>query len=273
MKLRTGFVSNSSSSSFLVVFDKKPQSKKELRQMMFPDNKENDSIEYCDRQLPINDIVERVYKDINSNKKATEKDIVDLYYSQLNFYISEYDHPYGSNGIPNNCTDTQTVNKITSLQNNYELQLQQVHQQKEDINLNETLSQILCSVMYNNKQLKLVQRILTDDTLKLAILHRLNTDRYIAECSNFKITNPKITFKDCSRYISLAKELTNISHDFYAIADKYRIKIAKNATQNFLKQHTGKFIAIFSYSDNSGESVLEHGEIFRNLTHTQFSQH
>ena len=35
MKTRTGFVSNSSSSSFIVVFDKKPKSAKELQKAMF----------------------------------------------------------------------------------------------------------------------------------------------------------------------------------------------------------------------------------------------
>jgi hypothetical protein len=39
MKLRNGFVSNSSSSSFLVVFDNKPQSAEEIQKILFGDEK------------------------------------------------------------------------------------------------------------------------------------------------------------------------------------------------------------------------------------------
>jgi hypothetical protein len=42
VKIRTGFVSNSSSSSFIVAFPKEPESAKELRQMLFKDKKKID---------------------------------------------------------------------------------------------------------------------------------------------------------------------------------------------------------------------------------------
>jgi hypothetical protein len=38
MKIRTGFVSNSSSSSFIVAFAKVPESQEELQQMLFGDD-------------------------------------------------------------------------------------------------------------------------------------------------------------------------------------------------------------------------------------------
>ena len=45
MKIRSGFVSNSSSSSFIVVFDEAPKSASHLKDMMFP---KTNTIEYFD---------------------------------------------------------------------------------------------------------------------------------------------------------------------------------------------------------------------------------
>ena len=70
MKIRNGFVSNSSSSSFIVAFDKDPQSANELMMMMFePDMKCGaDGISGCS----FKQIAKTVYSDIEEQRKSKE---------------------------------------------------------------------------------------------------------------------------------------------------------------------------------------------------------
>jgi len=70
MKFRNGFVSNSSSSSFVVAFPKVPTSVEEVCQMMFGDNQ----VHYgWDKTYPTIQIAERVFQDIEEQKKPALK--------------------------------------------------------------------------------------------------------------------------------------------------------------------------------------------------------
>lgn len=78
MKIRTDFVTNSSSSSFIVVFDKKPTSKEELLKMMFWDEDKQDiipSIHFYEYWENTEHISETVFNDINHENKNIWKDI------------------------------------------------------------------------------------------------------------------------------------------------------------------------------------------------------
>lgn len=55
MKIRNGFVSNSSSSSFIVSFDKKPSSAEELREILFGDK------EYIEHRYDLFDKLDGIY--------------------------------------------------------------------------------------------------------------------------------------------------------------------------------------------------------------------
>lgn len=77
MKIRSGFVSNSSSSSFIVALDHKPVDANDLMSMMFP-NMPEDSLHHYDRwdrveSHTIKEISERVFNDLSTN----ESDISD----------------------------------------------------------------------------------------------------------------------------------------------------------------------------------------------------
>ena len=63
MKTRSGFVSNSSSSSFIVAFDKKPETVEELQRMLFGDEKHY-SDPYDSRSWPARTVAETVFQDM-----------------------------------------------------------------------------------------------------------------------------------------------------------------------------------------------------------------
>jgi len=73
MKVRTGFVSNSSSSSFLVAFKKVPKNAEELQQLMFG---VDESIGYCDSTLSIKTAAEIVFHDMEDQKYPTVSDMM-----------------------------------------------------------------------------------------------------------------------------------------------------------------------------------------------------
>ena len=72
MKHRNGFVSNSSSSSFIVCFPTKPETVDELHNMMFPRSME--SIEYCDIEANTKEMSQQVFKDIQESPEETDTD-------------------------------------------------------------------------------------------------------------------------------------------------------------------------------------------------------
>lgn len=66
-----------------------------------------------------------------------------------------------------------------------------------------------------------------------------------------------------------SKEYRKALDQYYEESKKYRIASAKR----FIKQNRGKYIFVFRYADDSGEVVLEHGDIFQNLPHKRISNH
>jgi len=78
MKIRTGFVSNSSSSSFLVAWDKKPESVEEVCEILFG----NSSLHsYYDDTFPTIELAEVIFNDTTEASKDAIYDEVSMSYS------------------------------------------------------------------------------------------------------------------------------------------------------------------------------------------------
>jgi len=75
MKIRNGFVSNSSSSSFIVGFTKVPKTQSDLMAIMFPMNAPADILDSYFGNIKIEAIVARVWSDLQMSKPSKVCDI------------------------------------------------------------------------------------------------------------------------------------------------------------------------------------------------------
>jgi len=83
MKIRNGFVSNSSSSSFIVAFDREPESPDDIKEMLF---KGKDKIVLCGQEYDSDKISEIVFRD--STFCVSDQDILDAI-SNNGFYFGD----------------------------------------------------------------------------------------------------------------------------------------------------------------------------------------
>jgi len=89
MKIRNGFVSNSSSSSFIIAFPKKPESAAELMRILFPGKRGKDFFAVIDEDkselLSYKKVSEIIFNDLVQNKPIILDDLTnDDYYSLSN---------------------------------------------------------------------------------------------------------------------------------------------------------------------------------------------
>ena len=77
MKTRQGFVSNSSSSSFIIGFDKRPKNAAELQKVMFPEGGSQTVQMYDSPHYPADQVAATVFNDITGKRKLTKEQILE----------------------------------------------------------------------------------------------------------------------------------------------------------------------------------------------------
>jgi len=97
MKIRNGFVSNSSSSSFVVAFKKIPKSVEEVQKLLFTDQALHS---YYEHKYTTHEIAEQVFRDIQEHRpiklRTVTKEVASGYYEGR----PEFPMGVGSNDLP-----------------------------------------------------------------------------------------------------------------------------------------------------------------------------
>jgi hypothetical protein len=278
MKVRNGFVSNSSSSSFVVAFPKKPKSVEDVHKMMF--DGEDGRIQPYDFAdgLSYSQIAKRVWDDIKTKPKdkwshnkvpAKLTDIKDefanRYYYSVNSNVSwggrTNDEKGGSWYYPIGKyfgSDKTVLNELRDF-------IIDIEKRRSDI---EEKQRIIFKTEFNLKCPPYANKGGKDSNGKKYTKKQISDyENYYKAVDRFK--------KEHVEYAALQVELEKIWKEEYGDGTQGILvdKIAGIDAKAFCDDHKGSFFVILSYTDENNESTLEHGEIFKNVPHVQISHH
>lgn len=271
MKTRNGLVSNSSSSSFIVAFPRKPKNKEDVLQFMFDGKEGGVSLPYYDNGLSYNQVSERVFDRISKeSRKATLKNLIETirgrYYYTTNIGCTVLrDTPIEPDGgcwsyekSRYFCSDENLANKLKK---------ETILHDTKRTELNDRQRSII--TQFGPREVEYAYKGGVDYRTKNQYTRKQIdlSENYFRELEEFKRTNLE--------YIKYEKDL----HAFWRTANKTLdmlvTKLAKADIKNFLEDHKGSFIFIteFSDSDGSEDATMEHADIFRNVPRMIISNH
>ena len=255
MKIRTGFVSNSSSSSFIVAFPRKPKSKEDVLSMMFGKNVDgfvNSS--YGEEKISNEIIAKTVFTDITKTKQATATSIKDDFANR--YYV--YDGKMFHRGSSYFGTDNSIVEELIILNETYE---------RESLKIRNAMRKLLNSHM--PPPVKYACKNGTNHTTKKPFTKQeiAAYNAYIKKQETFEATN--------AEYLTLSKQENNMYVAYRNKSEELSRKLAEIDYNAFKTANENKYIVNLTYSDNDGTlgAIMEHGDIFTNLNHVRISNH
>ena len=261
MKIRSGFVSNSSSSSFIVAFPKKPKSKNELSEMMFPGDPHGvvpnpwKSLDEYDPGLTNPSVVEQVFSDLTSQKKkVSTKELIDELSSR--YFVINGKLCY--EGSEYYALDKDLAKEYVDLHVAYEKREEEHRDFIRDLEKKHLGPEVPYAskdgIDWRTKQPHTAEQIkaFADYCEKEKKFHETNEEYIAAEEKNNEFLN---------KYWDNSCKIAN--------------KLAKVDLKAFEEDNTGTYLARFEYSDNDGQfmSLMEHAGIFQNLHHIVISHH
>ena len=261
MKIRNGFVSNSSSSSFIVAFHHKPTSLEDLKLMMF--GSMPGAISYDENtSLTYDEIVKVVYNDICTiTKDKILKELSGKYICYVDDSISFYNRTLQDGATWYIDYDEYGVSLATD--KNLRCKLVQLEKVVENLRKNN-----------RDEEEKLLEK---NVGIRVSYPTREKDDR-----TKYNEYQEKyIKYRDTKEFKEFTSNRWKNYNKIQEQIDVIRKQMAEKDYEVFINKlksfdsTTDWFITIVEYSDNDGDfySAMEHGNIFRNIPHFVISKH
>lgn len=268
MKIRSGFVSNSSSSSFIVGFRRKPKTVEELHELLFLGKPMEETMSYYNGDVfGLGQISNRIFKDVK--KKAKKSEIIEEFESLMH-YSDEFDSKE-LNEIKQQYDELYNDHEDKKKSNNYGIRLKNRLTEKyfKEIESNMWGPKISVSKTFLKKLVK-------DNTTFL--LHFKSNDALVRSiCSG--IYNKKIdesVIDDLYTYIKLKKIEQKACHTRWHKIHILGKKFGAVYYDKFKQENSNLWVTVLNYGDESStlDGMIEHGNIFNNLPlHITISHH
>lgn len=259
MKIRNGFVSNSSSSSFIVAFPKKPKNVNDVMKFMFGDDIAGTVKSDYDDEAVLNvQVAKRVFEDISKAKKSPT--IKDMAYMLSNRYYHAKDLIFSS------------ATGKWSYSNSWGFGCDALDYFGTDIDATLAIQSLeLDNDAYEHEYYKKYHGLIRE----LQIKNKIKVPKYGEEGYMEYLKIIEELKKNDPEYKKLSEERDAHRRDKWKKEEALRNIASKSDAKKFKKDNKGSFIVELEYGDGNGnfEATMEHGNIFRRLPHIYINNH